>query len=148
MNTPATGTPPVKWAPSASREVRTTARPRWKEIRKGLDIAVIGHACFAVLLAIGGAFVATDGGPIARRMEMLPDEAVQVGWGVVGLGALLGYALVLFSQWRCLVHAQQAHGAKDLLFAGLLAWLTWPACFLAAYFFGGAENFAALARGP
>lgn len=148
MNTPTDKKKTVRWAPSASREVRTTARPKWESIRKGLDLAVYGHAGFAVLLALGGALMATEGGAIALQADVTPDEAVYIGWGLVGLGGALGYALVLASQWRCLVNAQQAHGAKDLLFAALLAWLVWPACFVAAHFCGGAENVAALARGP
>src|SRR3954463_185234 len=100
MNTSTKTKKLAQWAPSASREVRTTARPKWEAIRKGLDLAIIGHACFAVLLALGGAVVATQGGQIAHRADVTPEEAVQLGWGLVGLGALLGYALVLISEWR------------------------------------------------
>jgi len=114
MNTPSKENKPAKWAPSASREVRT-ARPKWAQIRKGLDLAIIGHACFAVLLALGGAIVATQGGQIAQRADVTLEEATQLGWGVLALGVLVGYALVLLSQWRCLLHAPQANAAKDLL---------------------------------
>jgi hypothetical protein len=137
----------IAWNPSGSREVRTTARPKWKGIRQGLSLAMLGYLGFVVLAVPCLVLALPRGGSIVELVGLDAEFASSLGWALVELGALGGYGLVLLGQWRCLVHAQQAHAAKDIQFACVLCGLLAPACFAASQYLGGADNYVLLGRG-
>src|SRR5436305_1221363 len=43
----------IKWNTSASKEVAAVARPRWKQVRQGLGLAVMGQFWFLALALAG-----------------------------------------------------------------------------------------------
>jgi hypothetical protein len=138
---------PIKWNACGSREVSAIARPRWREIRHGLVLAVGGN----VLLAPGllGLLLLTRSlseqwlAPLALE----PEDAGIIGVVLAGLG-VLGYVVGLVGRWRCLFHAPQGSSAKELQFACLLCYLVAPVCFVIAHFLGGQATYAALRSGP
>src|SRR5262249_19405578 len=61
--------------------------------------------------------------------------------------ALVGYMFLVVGQWRCLLHAPQSHGAKELQFTCLLCSLAAPVCFVIAHYIGGGGTYVAFCRG-
>jgi hypothetical protein len=137
----------IKWNASASRQVSTIARPKWRELRGGLTLALVGQPLALVLGLVGLYLLATWGGALGARLDLDPDDAALIGWVPIG-GALLGYVLLLAGQWRCLLYAPQGCGAKDVQFACLLCTFAAPLCFAGGQLLGGAATFAALEGGP
>jgi hypothetical protein len=139
---------PIKWNAGGSREVNAIARPKWREIRQGLSLAVWGNL-FLLGPGLGGLLAL---GPLERWAQVyLPwdNEDIRVlAMTLAGVGLSLGYALVLVGQWRCLIYAPQEHGAKELQFATLLSCLVLPVCLSTAQLVGGMETYTALKRGP
>jgi hypothetical protein len=137
----------IKWNASASRQVTAIARPKWKELRWGLSMSLVGQP-LALTSGLAGLYlVATMGGPLGARLDVSPDDAVLIGWTLTG-GSLLGYALLLAGQWRCLVSAPQGCGAKDLQYACLLCTFAAPLCFAGGHYLGGEATYEALEQGP
>src|SRR5262245_55381336 len=140
----------IKWNSSNSRQVPALvlARPRWKEVRQGLMLALVGNLLALVLGPGGLILLVLEGGPIATRLDLSLEAGTLLGATVAATGALFGYALVLAGQWRCLLNAPQGHGAKDILFACLFCTLVAPVCFIVAHFLGGSASYAVFERGP
>lgn len=138
----------IKWNSSPSRLVTALARPKWKEVRQGLLLAMLGNVLALAAAPAGLSLVLGQGGPLAARLGLPPDEATLLGWVLAVGGAGLGYALVLAGQWRCLLNAPQGFGAKDLLFTCLLCTVVVPACLVGAHFVGGSATYEALGAGP
>jgi hypothetical protein len=138
---------PIKWNSSGSRQVHTVARPRWREVRQGLVLASLGLWLF-LLFAFAGLFlVGRRGALLIASLGIDPDDAIPFALIVAGAGALLGYAVVLLGQWRCLVYAPQGCGAKELQFACLLSSLAAPVCLAVGHFLTGKQFYAVLAKG-
>jgi hypothetical protein len=140
---------PIKWNTSPSGMVFALARPRWTEVRRGLAFVQVG--LFFLLFLVVPSLLLTR---LARREVLLvtitgytPEEAVELGWVLVGVGGVLAYVLVLVGQWRCLAYAPQGEGGKDMLFACLLCSLTAPLCLPAAYLLEGKEGFLSFRAG-
>jgi hypothetical protein len=137
----------IKWNASASRQVPTIARPRWREIRQGLTLAIPGLPLPLALALLGLCLVSTPSGLLAGLLRLPPEDAGVTGWVLVGTG-LLAYAVVLVGQWRCLNFAPQGRGAKEVQFASLLCGLAAPPFFAIAQLLGGSATFVALQGGP
>jgi len=138
----------IKWNTCGSREMKVVARPRWRAIRHGLGLAVLGNLLLLGPGLLGLAFLV---GPPEEALLASNGLAREDTW-IVGLALAcvggLGYLLALLGQWRCLVHAPQGSSAKEIQFASLLCYLFVPGCFVTAHFVGGKETYAALHNGP
>jgi len=139
---------PVKWNSSNSREVGALGSRKWEEVRSGLTLAVGGAFGLLVLGAAGAAFLSPMGRPLVAYLGLSDEGAALVGQGLVGLAVALCYLLVLMGQWRCMNHAPQGHGAKELMFAGLLSTLVAPTLLLVVHFVIGYETYGAFHTGP
>jgi hypothetical protein len=137
----------IKWNASGSREVAAVARPKWREVRQGLVLALMGH----ILLLGPGLLGLVLIGPLADRAPDLvrldETDSAYLAKALLACGAGLGYLLLLLGQWRCLTRAPQGHGAKDLQFACLLCSLLVPLCFLTAHYLGGTATYTAFRDG-
>jgi hypothetical protein len=142
MNTP---TRPVRWNTTGSREVHTVARPRWRQLRQGLLLVVLGQIMLYACVGIAAAFLGPWSDDVVSYLRVAREDVPIYGWGLGGGGALLGYLLLLLGQWRCLVYAPQGNAAKELQYAALTGALTVPLVFALARYLGGKEAFAALA---
>jgi hypothetical protein len=137
----------IKWNASPSRQITTLDHPRWRQLRQGLILALVGQP-FALLLGLAGLYLVTaSDGPLTSRLDATPEDVSILGWMLVG-GGLFGYVLQVAGAWRCLFFAPQGHGAKDFQFACLLCVLAAPVCFAAAHYLGGEAVYAALQQGP
>jgi hypothetical protein len=137
----------IKWNTSASRQVKAVTLPKWHAVRQGLVLALFGQS-LALLLGLAGlVLVATKRGALAEWLSLIPEDAVIIGWGLLG-GSLFGCLLLLVGQLCCLSGAPDGHGAKDLLYVWMHCTLVVPACFAGAQFLGGSATYAALERGP
>ena len=139
---------PSKRTVFARREVAPVIRPKWQEIRPGLLLAVVGHALLLGLALPGLLLAGPLNGRAASLLRREPSGAGALGLALLGAGALAGYALVLAGQWRCQRYAPPGDRTRELQSACLFCSLTAPPCFVVAYFLGGAETYAALARDP
>jgi hypothetical protein len=139
---------PIKWNSYNSKEVRTLARPRWRELRQSFLVAQSGFVLLLVVALPGLLLTGSLGDRLGAWLRLETDDQAALSFLLGAVGALLGYGLVLGGQWRCLVFAPQKHGAKELQFAALLCSFTAPACFLVAHYLGGAATYKALAPGP
>jgi hypothetical protein len=138
----------IAWNSSGSREVTSIARPRWREVRQGLVLALVGYFLLLGPGLLGLLLLVAENNPAADWLRLNDEDAEALAQALAGLGGFGGYALVLVGQWRCLLYAPQGHGAKDVQFACLLCTLLVPPIFVAAHFLGGKATFLALGRGP
>src|SRR4051812_31744108 len=132
------------WNSSPSRLLDAQARSRGRQIGRGLGLIAAGHLLLVglALTALAVAWAARAGRlPLPEQALTRPGGAVLAGLAAVGAVGLLGYALVLVGQWRCLLFAPQHLGTKDLMFACVLCALVGPALFVVAHFAGGAGNY-------
>src|SRR5262245_43668366 len=138
---------PVKWNASGSRQVSAVARPRWREVRQGLVLALLGFGLVLLSALAGLSLVGRRGEAVVPSLGIDPDDAIPFALTVAGAGALVGHGVVLLGQWRCLVYAPQGCGAKELQFACLLSSLDAPACLAGGHFLSGRQVYALLAKG-
>jgi hypothetical protein len=141
----------VTWNSSDSKVVRAQLGSKWPEIRQGFLLCIFGHACFLLLVLPGLliALVPVHVEPFVsmHRTIVQEDELVLVGLVGLAAAALVGCVLILIGQWRCLTHAPQRHGSKELLFACLNAGVLGPVLLAIAHFVGGARNYPLVERG-
>jgi hypothetical protein len=127
----------IKWNASASREVAPVGRPKWREVRQGLALAIFGNMLFLGPGVLGLLLL----GPLADRASNLlgfaGEDVELLAKVMLAFGAGVGYLLVLVGQWLCLTAAPQGHSAKDLQFACLLCSILILPCFVAALSPGG-----------
>ncbi len=138
----------LRWNSSASREVSAISCPKLVEVRRGYLLAAVGPLAALPFLVPGLLLVGPLGNSLAESLGAVPFLIEVVGWLLAGLGALVGFGLVLAGQLRCLSYVPQASGAKELLFCTVLCLLASPLSFGASYIFGGEKNFLALAHAP
>src|SRR5262245_42893371 len=86
---------PIKWNSSGSRQVSTAGRPRWKEIRQGLVLALLGNALFVLFALAGLLLVGSRGGAVVSSLGIDFDDAIPLALTLAGAGALIGYGFVL-----------------------------------------------------
>src|SRR5262245_13173932 len=127
----------VKQNLSASKGAVPVVQPRWQEVRQGLLLAVAGYFCVLLLGAPAPLFLSPYGEDVAMDIGLRAEEAQDVARVSLVVAGILGYGLVLAGQWRCLVYAPQSHGAREVLFAGLLCVLMAPMAFAASLAFRG-----------
>lgn len=137
----------IPWGTSPSRQVFTLAKSKWKQLHQGLTLALVGQPLALVPGLAGLYLVATSGGRLAARLDLLPGEATLLGWILVG-GGLIGYLLLLAGTWRCLRCAPHGHGARDLQLACMLCNLVVPFCFAVSFSADGRTLYVALQNGP
>jgi hypothetical protein len=114
----------MRWNSSVSGEVGTV-RGKWIGIRDGLRVVLVSY-CVTVLLAVPGAALVWASQcrwspELLQRISLSADQAAGVGWGLLGLGTVAGYLLLLGGQAQCLRSATSRFAAKELLFAGMLS---------------------------
>jgi hypothetical protein len=129
----------IGWNASASGEVGTV-KARWKEIRSGLRLTLLGYGVLLVLALLGGGLVWLSQSPrlpqFQKYVALSQEWTARLGWVLVATGVALAYLAVLAGQSRCLQNASSRQGAKEFLFTCLLAGLASPVCLLAAFLLG------------
>jgi hypothetical protein len=141
----------VTWNASNSKVVKALVGSKWPEIGRGLHMIALGEVAW-MLFVVPVLFLAwmpfhTPALAEVRRLLTREDELVLLGLVIVGAGTLIAFVLALLGTWRCLMHAPQRHGAKELLFACLNSLVLGPGLLVASHFFGGARNYEWLERG-
>jgi hypothetical protein len=137
----------AKWNTSDSREVSIVSRGKWKEIERGFTMALIGQGVLLVFIALAALAFSPFGMLYLLRLGLTRTEAASVGVGALVVGGILGYLLVVAGHWRCLLHAPQNHGAKDMQFASLLCLLTIPIFLVGGHFYCGPQFYTLLEYG-
>jgi len=135
---------PVRWNASISGDV-LALQARWKEVRKGLKLVVLGY-CFLILLAVPGLVLLflSQALPVNPLPALSPTQVVILGWVLTGVGTTLMFGLLLLGQRRCLNHAPQLHGSRELMFICFLCTFVGAACLGISWGFGGLDNIKAL----
>src|SRR6266540_5246934 len=128
------------------------AEPRWRQVRLGLGLVLLGY------LAVGAAAVA---GSALLWLAFHPNQVPQGladgedgknlltvgGVAALGLGVLIGSVLVLAGQWLCLTNAPSRHSARELMLIALLCSILGLGITGLAPFVGGSWTYAALLTG-
>jgi len=130
----------IGWNASASGHVGNV-KARWREVRGGLGLVLLGYVVLLLLILPGGALIwVTESQQYFPRFQkhvaINLEWASWIGWILVVAGAVLGQLMVLCGQSRCLHNASSREGAREMLFTCLLAGLAGPACLLLAVVLG------------
>jgi hypothetical protein len=135
---------PIRWNASVSGNV-LALQSRWKEVRNGLQLVVLGY-CFLVILAVPGLVLLclTQLQLTSPLPNVSLEQAVVLGWVLAGGGMVLTFGLLLLGQCRCLGNAPQRHASRELLFTCLLCTIVGAACLATSWTLGGTDNFKAL----
>jgi hypothetical protein len=135
---------PIRWNASVSGDVQAL-QSRWKEVRKGLQLFVLGY-CFLVLLAVPGLALLcfNQVQPTTALATLTPKQVTVLGWILTGTGMVLAVSFLLLGQCHCLGHAPQRHGSRELMFTSLLCTVVGAACLATSWALGGTDNFKAL----
>jgi hypothetical protein len=142
---------PVKWNASVSAHL-STLHGKWKEVQKGLQFVLLGY-CFLLLMVVPALVLVWHSQRDSKQwlfeksLGLSPEDGLVIGWGLAGLGTLVGYGSWLAGQWRCLGYAPQRHAAKEVLFASILCLFLGPIALVTAHFLGGADNYVLLTQG-
>jgi hypothetical protein len=102
-----------------------------------------------VLPSLGLIWVSTQGFRVFSVPDVLREneDLEFLGLHLAVLGAPVVYLLVLLGQWRCLKHAPQCHGAKELMFTCFFFLLLAPPLLIVAHYIGGYRNYRLLLEG-
>jgi hypothetical protein len=133
----------LKWNSCGSREVRTLARLRSREIRHGLILAMVGDVLLLGPGFFGLLLTGAAGEEVLQVRGLSPGDAALLGPAVALFALVIGYPLGLIGRWWCLLSSPEGNIAKEWQFACLLCFLVTPGCFVLAYFLGGANPVAA-----
>jgi hypothetical protein len=135
---------PLRWNTSISGDV-VALQARWREVRKGLKQVVLGY-CFLVFLAIPGVVLLylSQAKPVSPLSFLSLNEVMVLGWFLAVMGLFLMFGSILLGERRCLNHAPQQHGSRELLFTCFVCTLVGAGCLTISWFVGGIDNIKAL----
>jgi hypothetical protein len=137
-----------RWNSSPSKEAAAIAVLQWEELRNCLRLVIGGLVSLLGLGAAGIFLLSRYGKPAADLFRLTPEKASLAGWGLIGLGAILAYGLMLLGVWRSVAFAPTGYGVRKFTIAALLAWVGAAVCGkVSHFFFDGAASYAAFRNG-
>ena len=124
----------------------------WSEVSHGMRQVALGWVLVLAGSVLGGAllWLGSAGYPKVMRLgKDAPEEGdlLLVGVGVLGVSLIMGCGAILIGQWRCLMHAPQRQGAKELMLVCVTCVLVGALLILVAPFLGGVLNPQTLRQG-
>jgi hypothetical protein len=140
--------PSVSWNTSGSRVLGLPTQPRWREVQRGLLLVTTGHLVLFGLVASGAVLWSVSRGWLPVPGLTVDDREEIEGLALLlgASGAVFGCLLTLLGQWLCIRHAPQDHGAKELVFSGILAVLVAAPLAASALYLGELSDGRALER--
>jgi cytochrome bd-type quinol oxidase subunit 2 len=138
----------VLWKPSPSRGLQPAARPRWREVQRGIEFILAGYLALGTLALPGVVLgLAAGGGPaVPEWLKVHSSEAEFFAPAAAVVGVLLACALGLLGQAWCLVYAPPGGRARKRLFLAILAILVSLTLSLAAPLLGAHWDLQLAAR--
>src|SRR5690242_2236967 len=119
----------MNWNSSDSKILHLRPSPRWHEVSKGL-LLVAGEYLLLIMLARPGTlllWLIFHGDPHCHPRLVLEQREKDILFVPVPIAlclvVLLGCGMVLAGKVRCLTHAAQSQGAKELMFACITCFL-------------------------
>jgi hypothetical protein len=137
----------------AARDEYTGAELGWSDVGSGLSRILLGFLCSVLTTALGAGIIllvvlGPKMGMITKISKNAVDAFVLIGGGVIIIGSLFSYGLVLVGKWRCLSYAPERGGAKWWMFACILCLLAGPGLnAIASSGAGGTQNYKELGNG-
>jgi hypothetical protein len=124
----------------------------WSDVSNGMQQVALGWGLLLGGLIMGGAlfWLGTAGYPWVIRLAKGPFDQTAIvltGLGILGLALIIGYGAILIGQWRCLMHAPERQGAKELMLVCITCIIGGSLLTLAAPFLGGVINYQTLHQG-
>jgi hypothetical protein len=118
--------------------------PRWREVSKGLKLALLGY-----LVSTTGAALTLYLVSLALQQWAVREQTtgkagpllflLLLGVAAVGLVTVVGYTLLLIGHWSCLVHAPAHPSARGMMVGCLSCFLVGLVLHMVAPFAGGAQ---------
>jgi hypothetical protein len=128
--------------------VSGNTEPRWREVGKGLKLALLGYLVSTTGAVLTLLLVSLALQEWAARQHMVGKTGpilflLFLGVAGVALATVAGYALLLIGHWSCLAHAPFHPGTRRMMLGCLSLFLLGLAMHMAAPFAGGAQFYEA-----
>jgi hypothetical protein len=144
---------PINWNALDSKILQVRPSPKWHEVSKGL-LLVAGGYLFLIMLALPGTlllWLIFHDGPLFHPRLVLDRQEKDILFLPVPIAlcgvVLVGFGMVVAGKLRCLTHATQHLGAKELMLTCITCSLAGVLLFAAAHFCGGLRNYLVFEKG-
>ncbi len=128
------------------------AEPRWRQVRLGLRLVLLGYVVLAAAALAGPAllWLAFHADPALlgpTGAANAKNVLTVAGIIVLGVGVLVGSLPILAGQWLCMANAPSRNGARGLMLVALLCAFLGLGLTVMAPFVGGKWTYTALQDG-